>query len=141
MVWDVSARLARERHRELRLVKGLSTSPRRRRSYPGPRRLDSFHVGEAGAASSHPPQHGPRRQRRCSLLPTSWRWFSAFSSTTTSFPRERLAVAMASPARLMSVQRRIRWLPHVLSERSRLKCFWQRGGLVATAPVDAVAAA
>jgi hypothetical protein len=35
MVWDVSARLARERHRELRLVKGLSTSPRRRRSYPG----------------------------------------------------------------------------------------------------------
>jgi hypothetical protein len=78
----------------------------------GRRRVRSFHGGRAGAASAA----ATRSASASSLLPasTSWRWLSAFSLTTASFPGEFLAVA--SPALLTWAQRRARWLPHVLSD-------------------------
>ena len=102
-------------------------------------RLGSFHVGKAGVASSAATWF----VAAASLLPASHlvEMVQRLLLDHDELPRERLAVVMASPARLLSVQRRIRWLPHILSERSRLKCFRLRCGIVAMAPVDVVEAA
>ena len=107
--------LVRERHGEPRPVQGFVQARNGLRSCGGGggdmlvdgvatlglgrRRVRSFHGGKAEVASSAAAATWSASASAASLLPasTAQRWLSAaFSSTTASFPGERLAVALSA---------------------------------------------